>query len=138
MDISGDWFNELGSKMVIRVHGTTITGKYQTAVGDADGVYELVGRVSVPDDSNRTLAFVVTWQNEKRKTDSVTAWSGEARELGGTQLITTTWLLTIETVPADDWKSTLVGKDLFTRTAPTAENIAKLKALRGPSHHLKA
>jgi len=138
MDINGDWYNELGSKMAIRVHGTTLMGKYQTAVGDADGVYELVGRVSVPDDNNRTLAFVVTWQNEKRKTDSVTAWSGEVREFSGTQLITTTWLLTVETVPSDDWKSTLVGKDLFTRTAPTAESVAKLKALRGPSHHLKA
>ena len=67
MDINGDWFNELGSKMVLQVHGSTITGKYHTAVGDADGIYELVGRVSIPADENRTLGFVVAWQNEKRK-----------------------------------------------------------------------
>jgi hypothetical protein len=41
MDLNGDWYNELGSKMTLRVKGSSITGKYHTAVGDADGIYEL-------------------------------------------------------------------------------------------------
>jgi hypothetical protein len=138
MDIRGDWFNELGSKMTLTVNGSTITGKYQTAVGDADGFYELVGRISVPEDSNRTLGFVVTWQNNKRKTDSATTWVGEAREINGEQAILTTWLLTVETTPADDWKSTLVGKDTFTRVAPLNEAVLHARTLRPPSHHLNA
>jgi hypothetical protein len=138
MDINGEWYNELGSKMIIKVNGATITGKNHTAVGDADGVYELVGRLSASDRPSRTLGFVVTWQNEKRKKNSATTWCGEAREVSGQQFITTTWLLTTETAPADDWKSTLVGKDLFTRLPPDAQQVASLKALRGPSHHLKA
>jgi hypothetical protein len=138
MDLNGDWYNELGSKMALRVKGSSIAGKYQTAVGDADGIYELVGRVSVPEDDARTLGFVVAWQNDKRITDSSTAWSGEAREIAGEETILTTWLLTVETTPHDDWKSTLVGKDVFTRIAPTPEKVKRAKALRPPSHHLKA
>jgi hypothetical protein len=138
MDLSGEWFNELGSSMLVEVRGTTLTGKYHTAVGDADGVYELIGRVSVPDAATKTLGFVVAWQNDKRKVDSATAWCGEARELDGTQSITTTWLLTAETAPTDDWKSTLVGKDCFLRTPPSAAQMKKNRALRRPSHHAKA
>jgi hypothetical protein len=138
MDISGDWYNELGSKMTLIINGAIITGAYQTAVGDASGIYDLTGRVSVPSDTNYTLGFVVTWQNKVRSTDAVTSWAGEAREIGGEQFILTTWLLSIETAPADDWKSTLVGKDTFTRYAPNPATIEKLKAVRGPSHHLKA
>jgi hypothetical protein len=138
MDVNGEWYNELGSKMVLRVNGATITGKYQTKVGDADGLYDLVGRISVPADDNRTIGFVVAWQNDKRQTDSLTAWSGEVREVSGTQSITTTWLLTIETTPDNDWKSTLIGKDLFTRLPPSLESIKQASAVRGPSHHLDA
>jgi hypothetical protein len=60
-----------------------LTGKYHTAVGDADGIYDLVGRVSLPADENRTLGFVVAWQNDKRKTDSVTTWSVKCERSAG-------------------------------------------------------
>ena len=53
MDISGQWFNELKSHMVINVRGSMIIGKYHTGVGQAEGEYELVGRVSVPGVMNR-------------------------------------------------------------------------------------
>lgn len=89
MDLNGDWYNELGSKMTLGVKGSSVTGKYHTAVGDADGIYELVGRISVPEDEARTLGFVVAWQNGKRTTDSSTAWSGEAREIAGEETILT-------------------------------------------------
>ena len=35
--------------------------------------------MSLPADENRTLGFVVRWQNDKRQTDSVTTWSGGYR-----------------------------------------------------------
>ncbi len=138
MDLNGDWYNELGSLMTLIVNGASITGKYHTAVGDADGLYELAGRLSLPADENRTLGFTVAWQNDRRSVDSTTSWSGEAREINGNQTILTTWLLSTETTPDNDWKSTLVGKDLFTRVRPTADQIEAAKAVRGPSHHLKA
>jgi hypothetical protein len=138
MNIAGVWYNELGSQMTLYVKDSSITGKYVTAVGDADGVYDLVGRLSIPDTQNRALGFVVAWQNAKRVTDSATSWSGEAQVIDGEQTIVTTWLLTLATVPKDDWKSTLVGKDKFVRTAPSAQAIERAKLLRGPSHHLDA
>ncbi len=136
MDISGEWYNELRSMMIIEDHGSEIIGRYQTAVGDADGWYQLVGRVSLPADDNRALGFVVTWQNETRQTDSCTVWCGEVRETDGTQSIETTWLLTIETTPGDDWKSTLVGKDRFTRIPPEASRTKNVLGVK--SHHPKA
>lgn len=60
-----------------------------------------------------------------------------AREINGEQFILTTWLLTIETAPEEDWNPTLVGKDTFTRVAPSPAAIAKLKVVKGPSNHLK-
>jgi hypothetical protein len=45
-------------------------------------------------------------------TDAVTAWTGEVREIDGTQYMTTTWLLTKEH-PKDDWRSTLLNLGAF-------------------------
>jgi hypothetical protein len=138
MDLNGDWFNELGSKMTLTVTGQAITGMYQTAVGDADGIYALAGRLSISEDEQVTLGFVVAWQNDKRSTDSATSWSGEAREINNDETILTTWLLTVETTPDDDWKSTLIGKDTFTRNQPGEQAIAKANSIRPPSHHVNA
>lgn len=134
MDIGGQWFNELGSRMVIDVHDGMITGQYHTGVGEAAGEYELVGRISMPNNDNRAIAFVVAWQNGMQDTDAVTAWSGEVREVDEIQYMTTTWLLTRETLPKNDWRSTAVGKDYFTRTPQDAKDVDKLSLLRRPSH----
>jgi avidin family protein len=134
MDIRGQWFNELTSRMVIDVHGNTITGKYHTGVGEAEGEYELVGWISTPNDNNGTIAFVVAWQNGIQDTDAVTAWSGEGRDIDGTQYITATWLITKETLPNDDWRSTIIGKDYFTRTPQDGKDFKRLSLFRQPSH----
>ena len=82
MDITGEWFNELNSRMLIsKVNGSVFTGKYESAVGPVKGEYDLIGLVSVPSDENRTIAFLVAWQNGIKDVDSVTAWSGEVREV---------------------------------------------------------
>jgi hypothetical protein len=131
MDIRGEWFNELNSKMEItKVDGPFFEGKYNSAVGPVEGNYKLVGFVSVPSDQNRTIAFVVAWQNGEKDVDSVTAWSGEVREVGDEQYITTTWLVTGETIPDDDWQSTTIGKDFFSRNRRSDKEVALAKALR--------
>ncbi len=134
MDIRGRWFNELKSQMVIDVQGSTITGKYHTGVGDAQGEYDLVGRVNMLDQSNATIGFVVNWQNGFEDTDAVTAWSGEIREIDGTQYMTTTWLLTKETLQENEWRATIVGKDYFTRSPQQAVDCGKPSLLRQASH----
>lgn len=125
MSIAGAWYNELGSKMVLSQNGSSITGTYQTAVGDASGIYELVGSIDVagdPEGNGQAVAWVVVWNNQPNgSSHSITAWSGQYQTADGNEEITTLWLLTQETPAHKDWASTSVNQDVFTRTAPTAE-----------------
>ena len=132
MKLTGTWYNELGSKMVLRGRDSNITGTYQTKVGDAKGIYRLVGRTDTDHDQSQAVGWIVAWQNEYGSSDSVTAWSGQLQEIDGLETIVTTWLLTGETDPNNDWRSTLVGKDVFTRAQPTQEEIEK--TLQRASH----
>jgi len=83
--------------------GNDISGEYFTAVGDAEGIYDLSGRTN---EDNTVLGFSVAWQNSYGNSESVTAWSGEYHS--DEDVIVTTWLLTIQTEEANDWKSTTV------------------------------
>ena len=133
MNLSGTWYNELGSKMDLVANGSSITGTYHTAVGDASGIYDLVGRTDTDNDASQAIGFVVVWQNQYGSSDSVTAWSGQYQAIDGVDTIVTTWLLTSETDPDDDWRSTLVNKDYFTKTPPTQEEIQR-KIRMGVKH----
>ena len=125
MNLNGTWYNELGSSMTLVVNGNSITGTYQTAVGDASGTYDLVGRTDTDNDASQAVGFVVVWQNQSGSSDSVTTWSGQYQNINGIDTIVTTWLLTQETNPNDDWASTIINKDIFTKTAPIEEEIQR-------------
>lgn len=126
MDLNGKWYNELGSCMTLTVNGNSVTGTYQTAVGDASGTYDLVGRTDTDNDASQAVGFVVAWQNQYGSSDSVTSWSGQYQIIEGVDTIVTTWLLTQETDTNDDWASTLVNKDIFTKTSPNEEKVQEL------------
>ena len=135
MAVAGTWYNELGSVMDLEVSGSTLSGTYQTAVGDAKWIYRLVGSIdTLPITGGQAIGFVVAWVNEYGTSNSVTAWSGQYQIIDGTEEILTQWLLTHETSPEDDWASTLINNDVFTRTPPTPEQIAR-RLKRGPSPH---
>ena len=129
MPLNGDWFNELGSKMTLQVNGQDVTGNYYTAVGDAEGIYELAGRTN---GTNTVGDLSVAWQNAYGDSESATAWSGEYHE--DEDMIVATWLLTSQTAEADDWKSTLVGKVTFQRQAPGKDVVSRARKVRAPSH----
>lgn len=114
-NLNGIWYNELGSMMKLKVKGKTISGTYQTKVGEAQGVYPLVGLIDTDNDLSHALGWIVVWQNRFGSSDSVTTWCGQVQNIDKIPTIVTTWLLTQETNPQDDWKSTLIGKDSFTR-----------------------
>jgi len=134
MALDGDWYNELKSKMVLTVKGPAITGKYHTAVGSATGIYDLVGRIDSKAGSSRAIAFVVSWENDDGNSEAVTAWSGEVQAEGqDDERIITTWLLTVETDPKNNWKSTIVGQDVFTRTPPS-DAVVKARLLQALPH----
>jgi Avidin family len=145
--IYGVWWNELNSKMTIRRVPTdkrAISGKYQTAVGDATSrTYPLTGRC---DDTgagakNKTIGWIVAFDppdpapsGQPPNAPSLTAWSGQWHKVKDddtgeiVEFITTTWILTRQSDPQDDWDSTMVNKDYFFRTKPTSSQLAKAKA----------
>lgn len=133
MAIDGKWYNELGSWMELDLDsdGRTLTGTYHSAVGNVVKEYRLVGRLDGDPEASTGVGWVVSWQNDESNAHSVTTWSGQYRVVDGQEFITTTWLLTEEGTPDQDWESTLVGKDLFSRTQPTVDHIARTRAMRG-------
>jgi Avidin family len=130
--ITGTWYNQLGSIMIVTATGDGgLTGTYESAVGNAENKYVLTGRYDnapATDGSGTALGWTVAWRNEFRNAHSVTTWSGQY--FGGDQeRIITQWLLTSGTTSANEWRSTLVGHDLFTRTEPSAAAIEQVKKL---------
>ena len=134
MSLSGTWYNELGSEMNLTIKEGLVTGTYHTAVGDAKGIYFLAGRADATSDKTPNIGFVVSWQNQYANAESVTSWSGQYQINNEEEVINTFWLLTMETDPKLNWRSTLVGNDIFKRTKPSpAEIEAKLGI--GPASH---
>lgn len=132
---AGQWYNELGSQMNLEVSGSSVWGSYYTAVGEASGTYELVGKTN-PDPSPyaQALAWTVAWTNPYLNSHSATAWSGAYQSIDGEEEIVALWLLARETIPADDWESTQVGQDVFTRTMPSPEEIERNRRRIARSH----
>ncbi len=125
MPLNGIWYNELGSEMRLEVDGASIKGRYRTAVGHAAGEYEVLGLTDTkPLPRSQAVAFIVMWSDGARGA-SVTAWSGQYQVIAGEETITTTWLLTLETLPNADWASTIVGTDVFKREKPSADLVAR-------------
>jgi hypothetical protein len=113
--LSGVWRNQLNSTMTIQATDTTwpmFTGSYQTAVGDATGVYQLVGLYNSAFSPETALAFSVAWNNKAGDIHSATGWSGQLMTDGR---IYTTWTLTQQTTLENRWGATRVGQDVFTK-----------------------
>lgn len=134
MALQGTWYNELGSEMNLTIKDGLVTGTYHTAVGDASGLYPLAGRADITTDKTPNIGFVVSWENQYANAESVTAWSGQYQILNEEEVIITFWLLTMETKPDLNWRSTLIGQDIFKRTKPTQEEI-NMKLGIGPVSH---
>ena len=130
LESGSKWYNELGSVMIIDVADPStgvIQGQYCSKVGDATKFYKLVGRYDTAS-STPTIGWAVTWQNQYNNAQSTTTWSGQGQyKSSGTRTILTTWLLTRQTVPSENWESTMVGFDVFSTIPPTAEQVEQAK-----------
>lgn len=133
MDITGRWYNELGSTLLIQeVQNGIVQGLYSTVVsshGCAEGVFVVSG-VTDTDSGGQAVAFSVAWQNGRCSCKSVTAWSGQIVD----DHISAFWLLTQETEPTQNWQSTIIGQDVFTRSQPQPEDIATKQRILRRSH----
>lgn len=138
MSIAGVWYNELGSMVEFVQNANSLTGTYQTAVGDASGKYDLSGRIdSAPSDGGQAVGWVVAWTNSAHgSSHSVTSWSGQLQTSsdGQDEEIVAFWLLTSEQIPQNDWSATNVGQDVFTRRPPTPAQISAARKRRHASH----
>jgi hypothetical protein len=132
MAIDGNWYNELGSLLTISSSGTTISGTYQTAVGDAQGIYDLTGYINA--DANPSVGWVVLWSNDYGDSNSLTTWAGQYYDNEGEEVIITMWLLRNEEAQSQNWSSTLVGEDVFYRSSGQAKSSGITASLRRPAY----
>ena len=120
----------------------TFTGTYNSVVGNAEKEYLLWGRFG----ANNTLGWTVSWTNQYTPSGkSTTAWSGQMQLVSQTPIsqplptIITTWLLTEETSPEDNWSSTNVSMDTFLLGEPPSnERIHLAKQMNKCSHPKEA
>lgn len=134
MGIAGTWYNELGSQMDVVLSGSTITGTYWTAVGNASGQYDLIGLIdpTLPSPGGQATGWTVVWKNGAGNSNSVTTWSGQLQlSPSGSEEIVTFWLLTSEQLTPNDWGATKIGKNVFTRTRPTPEKVEEARRQGG-------
>ena len=134
------WYNELGSVMTITsvdLAKGNFSGTYCSAVGEAEKEYGLQGRF---DNEGSTLGWTVAYKNAHMNARSTASWSGQFQlDLKTNQpTILTTWALTSQTKPEDDWSSTNVGFDTFTMEKPTEDIILRAKLRCQKSHPKKA
>ncbi len=124
--LAGTWYSQHGSKIELRVlNDGVLEGTYEPALGGAMGAYRVVGQAD-PDNyaGSRSFGLVVCWNNAYQNQHSTTVWCGQYLVEDGEERLVTTWLLTRETRPADQWAATLVGSDVFQRTLPAAKTAA--------------
>lgn len=134
------WYNELGSVMTItKVNFTSgsFAGTYNSAVGNATKEYELRGCF---DTDGRSLGWVVSYQNKYLNAHSTASWSGQIQVTPGVQkpIILTTWLLTTQSSPPDNWASTNVGFDTFLQQQPDEKTVQLAQLQNRQSHPANA
>ena len=137
--LSGVWYNQLGSTMtLIADPDGGLSGKYNSAVGEAEDFYILTGRFDADPPVDKgvgvSVGWVVTYRNSELNAHSTASWSGQYFD-DGSERILTHWLLTLSTLPKDVWSSTNLGTDTFTRNKPSAAEIATARALTVGSPH---
>jgi len=140
MGLNGTWYNELGSKMTLEEGQGDITGTYQTAVGDVEGIYGLVGQVDIsPYSFSQAVSWTVVWNNQYKNSHSTTAWAGQYQlnEETGEEEVYTFWLLVNETESENDWQATQIGQDTFSRNPPDEETIKRARRRAGCSEPTK-
>ena len=133
--VSGVWYNEFGSKVILEINGASVSGSYFRDSEAESTAYHINGALDpFPSENGRAIGFVVTWVNRFENANSVTAWSGQYEMIDGQEYIFTQWLLTQAPVDGENWSSPLSSQATFTREQPMPEVIAR-RLKRGPVPH---
>jgi hypothetical protein len=116
--ISGKWYNQLGSRLDLHIDDTgLISGFFRSSVGEIEGRHPITGYFDpTPDNRRGALGIAVSWH----PAHAVTVWSGHYE--ADSESIVATWLLTGGPFGELEWRSTLIGHDIFSRElVPVAE-----------------
>lgn len=118
-DLTGKYVNELQSIMTIdKFDGVAFSGTYQTAVsGNGSSLTTTVSGTynAVPSKNEGTIGFIANWKyvgTDNKPVFSTTSWNGVSRSDGS---IRAQWLLTRYGPKSEDWDSTNIGLDTFTK-----------------------
>ena len=114
------------------------SGTYCSTVGIAEKEYPFVGRYDTT--GMGAIGWTVSWENKYLNAHSVTTWSGQFQfdDSINNWVILTTWLLTQQTKPSEDWNSTNVGMDTFRLIEPVPEKTKEGKLRCQRSHPSQA
>ena len=117
--LSGAWFNQLGSRLDLQADDDgRLRGTYQSPVGGVEGTHPVTGYFDADGDGpDRAVGFAVRWQSAC----SVTVWSGHFQVAD--EVLLTTWLLSGGALGPGEWRATLIGHDEFHRSPPGAEVV---------------
>lgn len=110
--LAGRWRNQLDSELVLDVDDEgLLRGSFRTATGGGEQLrHTLAGTCDpTPGERRRVLAFAVSWPDAR----TATAWCGNY--LADDDTIRASWLMTTDMGVQDDWRSTVVGHDVFRR-----------------------
>ncbi|TSV15258.1 Avidin [Bagarius yarrelli] len=113
-NVTGEWRNELGSRLLLTSVGPEVRGVYRTAVESVRGAAgpnreaKVIGVIS--DGPQPTIAFSVLWAK-----GSCASWVGQCFTLpGGDQVLNTLWMLrSAVSSSMNDWDGTRLGDDRF-------------------------
>ena len=108
IDFSGDWVNELTSRMSISQTNDKLTGTYESAV--SGGSSSTIGDVQGYVDGD-LISFIVHW----RDFQAITARVGQLDPKAAKQTINTLWQMTKQVTSGEEWASINAGADNFTR-----------------------
>ncbi|XP_059581410.1 avidin [Alligator mississippiensis] len=115
----GQWRNDLGSEMDVMAVSSTgnFFGTYLTSVSSTDkpiSVSPLHGSQQMGDQEQPTFGFTVAWSFS----DLTTVFVGQCFvDDKGKETLQTMWLLRKKVDSSqDNWKATLVGTNVFTRS----------------------
>ena len=136
MGLEGMWYSQLGSILdITQISDGTLVGTYETAVSDgcAQGEFALTGRTDV-ESGGDTVGFAVTWLNDQSSCNATTSWAGQYQNVDGQESLTALWLLAMESPADEQWASTLVGEDVFTRQTVSADRKTEVAAYKRNPH----
>jgi len=117
--LNGTWYSSVGSKLVLEVNGTVVTGKFDSTEDPSAYVHVFGSAASVdPNPNFLPVAFTASWPAGKDYGPSVTSYTGQYTNMNGNEQIEVVFLLADQVESRVLWKSTRIASDVFTRKAP--------------------